>query len=608
MRRSLAFAACALLLGCTRSELSDNPDAGAEDASVDAPFDGGGPAGDTKAEKVDLLLVLDNSRNVEVAQDLFAKTLPYLFGRLVRPACVNGLGNVVAETGSPEDPCPVGEREFAPLVDVHVGVLSTSLGGHGADICSPKSPSYSEIQDDKGRLLSRSPVGDAVETYQGKGFLAWDPGQALSPPGEANEAALLSRLDQMVRGVGLGGCGFESQLESTYRFLVDPEPYETIPVIDGKAVPQGVDPILLQQRADFLRADSAVVVILVTDENDCSVREGGQYYFAGQGSAPDGTQFHLPRARSECEKDPNDPCCASCGQATPNGCSPTESDPSCQLGPHDNATDPINLRCFDQKRRFGFDFLYPVDRYVRGFTETAVTNRAGEIVPNPLFEGGRSTDLVLFTAIVGVPWQDVAVDPKDLSKGYKPWNKIDWPLLLGDPATLTPPGDPLMIESIAPRTGVSPVTGAELAPPGSPPLANPINGHERTIAQADDLQYACIYERPTFKACNSSTPDCECKVTDIDTNPLCQAPDGSYTNIQRWSKGLPGLRELAVVRGLGRQGVAASVCADVVQDPQQPTFGYKPAADAVLRSLRLLVRPIDDEAIDDEASPGGGAP
>jgi hypothetical protein len=596
MRRSLAFAACALLLGCTRSELTDDPDAGADDAGTDAPTGSdGGTTTPKKIDKVDLLLVVDNSRNVEVAQELFAQTLPYLFGRLVRPACVNGLGHVVAETDSPDDPCPVGQREFAPLRDVHVGVLSTSLGGHGADICSPMSPSYTEIQDDKGRLLARSPLGDTVATYEGKGFLAWDPGQALSPPGEADEAALLSRLDMMVHGVGQGGCGFESQLESTYRFLVDPEPYEAIPVIDGKAVPQGIDQILLQQRADFLRFDSAVVVMLVTDENDCSLREGGQYFYAAQGSSS-GSQFHLPRARSECDANQNDACCASCGQETPSGCPPTASDPSCLLGPHDNATDPINLRCFDQKRRFGFDFLYPIDRYVRGFTEPTIPNRAGEVVPNPLFTGGRPSDAVLFTAIVGVPWQDIAVDPKDLSKGYEAWNKVKWHLVLGDPTTLTPPTDPLMIESIVPRTGVQPIIGAELAPPTALPLANPINGHERVISANDDLQYACIFERPTFKACNSSTPDCECKSTDLDTNPLCQAPDGTYTNIQRWSKGLPGVRELTLVRDLGKQGVAASICADVVKDAQQPTFGYKPAADALLRSLRPLVEPSPQEA------------
>jgi hypothetical protein len=153
---------------------------------------------------------------------------------------------------------------------------------------------------------------------------------------------------------------------------------------------------------------------------------------------------------------------------------------------------------------------------------------------------------------------------------------------------------------------VNPVTGAELAPPASPPLANPINGHERTIAQVDDLQYACIYERPTFKACNASTPDCECKAADSDTNPLCQAPDGTYTNIQRWSKGLPGLRELDVVRGLGKQGVAASICAEVVHDAKQPTFGYRPAVDSVLRSLRPIMQPSDTDSTGGGGS--GGSP
>lgn len=605
MRHSLAFAACALLLGCTRSELTDLADAGS-DAPTDAPDGGdGGTTGPSRAGKVDLLFVVDNSRNVEVAQDLFARTLPYLFGRLVRPACVNGLGNVVAETDSPDDPCPVGLREFAPIDDIHVGVLSTSLGGHGADICSPASPSFTEIQDDRGHLLARSPVGGAVDTYQGQGFLAWDPGQALSPPGDANEGALLGKLDQMVRGVGLGGCGFEAPLESVYRFLVDPQPYANLPILDGKAVPQGTDDVLLQQRADFVRPDSAVVVILVTDENDCSTREGGQYFLAGQGAASNGTPFHLPRARSECANDPNDPCCASCSQKTPAGCPPSESDPTCQLGPHDTASDPINLRCFDQKRRFGLDFLYPVDRYVRAFSEPTITDNAGEVVDNPLFAGGRKEGLVLFTAIVGVPWQDIAVDPKDLSKGYEPAHEIEWSRVLGDPATQAPPSDPLMIESIAPRKGANPVTGHELAPPDAPLLANPINGHERTIAASDDLQYACIFKRPTVKACNSSTPDCECKSSDFQTNPLCQAPDGTYTNIQRWSKGLPGVRELSVVRGLGPQGVAASICAEVVQDDQKPTFGYKPAADAVLRALRPLVLPAETGEGD---GAGGGQP
>jgi len=595
MRFRLAFTVCALLAGCARSELSETRDAGS-----DGPFDAGsdadsGPPVVTKANKVDLLFVVDNSRNVEVAQDLFAKTLPYLFDRLAHPACVNGLGNVVAEAASPDDECPVGEREFAPIDDFHVGVLSTSIGGHGADICSPKSSTFNPIMDDKGHLITRDPNNAPVSTYDGKGFLAWDPGQVLSPPGDDDQAVLLGKVDQLVRGVGLGGCGFESQLESMYRFLVDPAPYQDIAIVDGKAEPQGLDAVVIQQRADFLRPDSAVVVMLVTDENDCSVRDGGQFYFALQGTTSEGNAYHLPRARSECAKDPNDPCCTSCAQTPPDGCSANASDASCQLPPFDSKGDPINLRCWDQKRRFGIDFLQPVDRYVRGFTETTVTDRNGEVVPNPLFVGGRSNDLVLFAGIVGVPWQDVAFDPKDLSKGYKQAHQIDWSLLIGDPATNTPPGDPLMIQSIEPRTGANPVTGEPLDPPDAPPLANPINGHERNIPLFDDLQYACIYDRPTFKACNASTPDCECKVPDFDTNPMCQGPDGSYTNIQRYSKGLPGTRQLAVLRDIGSQAIVASICAEVAQPADQPTFGYKPAVDAVLRSLRPRLDQSEDK-------------
>jgi hypothetical protein len=587
LRPSHALLALSLVTGgCTRSEVPLVLDAGT-DAPADVVTDAdASPPPATEASKIDLLFVVDNSRNVEVPQDLFAESLPYLFDRLTRPACVNGLGNVVAQTESPDEPCPVGLRDIAPVTDLHVGVLSTSLGGHGADVCSPKSPSFDPIMDDKGRLVARDENGANVATYDGKGFLAWDPSQSLDPPGDADLPTFLARLDKMVRGVGLGGCGFESQLESMYRFLVDPEPYAEISVVDGQAQPTGIDEVVLQQRADFLRPDSAVVVILVTDENDCSLREGGQYYLAAQASTAPGNAYHLPRARSECEADPQDPCCVSCGQKAPASCGPNESDPSCALGPHDVLTDPINLRCFDQKRRFGIDFLYPVDRYVRALRETTIPDRAGELVPSPLVTDARSSELVFFAGIVGVPWQDIALDPKALVKGYRPASQIDWSLVVGDPSTATPPADPLMIESIAPREGVHPITGEEVQPPDAPALANAINGHERDIPLADDLQYACIYPRPIFKACNETTPDCECKVSDFDTNPLCQAPDGSYTNVQRFAKSLPSVRQLLVMRDLGAQAVPASICAPDVDDPAQPTFGYRPAIDAVLRALR----------------------
>ena len=328
MLAALAASGCA---GRSLLEI-DAADAGA-DADAGVEPDDAGPPPVEDSDKVDLLLVVDNSRNLETAQALLADTIPYLLGRLVNPPCVNGLGNVVAEPPSPSSPCPLGKRDFPPLTNFHVAVISTSLGGHGADVCGPQSVTFEPPMNDAAHLLTRSLAGGVIPTYQNLGFLAWDPGQERTPPGDGDVATLGAKLVEIVRGVGRDGCGFESQLESIYRFLVDPEPPAQIVVENGLATPVGVDPIVIQQRQDFLRPDSLVAVVLVTDENDCSTREGGQYYLSNVGLGGDGQPFHLPRARSECVADPSDPCCASCGQAAPQGCPDPAFDPKCQIPP-----------------------------------------------------------------------------------------------------------------------------------------------------------------------------------------------------------------------------------------------------------------------------------
>jgi hypothetical protein len=196
--------------------------------------------------------------------------------------------------------------------------------------------------------------------------------------------------------------------------------------------------------------------------------------------------------------------------------------------------------------------------------------------------------LVLFGAVVGVPWQDIAKDPKSLATGFVPPNELDWNLLLGDPASNTPPADPLMIPSIAPRTGINPPTKSPLAPPDSPSSsANPINGHERLIPGQDDLQYACTFPRPAPKDCSAGA--CECQGDAVATNPICQQADGSYAPIERSARALPGVRELQVVQALGERAALGSVCAPIVDNPQQVTFGYRPAVDALLRTLRRRI-------------------
>ncbi len=578
----------------------------------------------TKTNKVDLLFSIDNSRSMAEKQAILALTVDDLVASLVNPTCVDAAGLAVAnQPANGSDACPAGsQRVFAPVTDLHIGIVSSSIGGHGADSCPNSDMSTKECQpgvnttnNDKGRLLSRLDQcgGTQAPTYDGKGFLAWDPGQVATPPGEkvfddAMGGGLAPTFRNMVIGVGQIGCGYESQLESIYRFLADPDPYETISAESGVAVPSGTDSVVLAQRKAFLRPDSLLAVVMLTDENDCSTKEYGQFYYVNQlrnGATP----VRMPRARQICETDPNDECCKSCGQAQGN-CpdDPTCKDPNGGLNPAtlSEFDDSINVRCWDQKRRFGIDFLYPTDRYVQAFTNPMITNRQGEVVPNPIFsdldpsDGNgtiRDAGLVVFTGIVGVPWQDIARDPTDLKKGFK--NPVEltasidatgmttWDVILGDPATGKKPLDPLMRETYEKRTGVNPITGDALVD-ATMPLANPINGHERTILP-DDLQYACIFPLlpGTERDCtDASLTMCEC-VEQNNDNPLC-SPDpnnGNAPTLQTRAKAYPGLRELAVLEGTC--GVVTSICPAQLADAAADDYGYRP----VVRNIVERIRP-----------------
>jgi len=286
--------------------------------TVDVGEGGGGGAGGDgdewpegpllKPNKIDLLLVVDNSRSMADKHELLAKATSDLVQSMTNPPCVDANGNVGQTPATPLDPCPSGEtRRHEPVADIHVGVLSSSLGGRGADTCPDVDmgpacdPNPNLTTNDKGHLVSRPDACQAftsVPTYENKGFLAWDLHQAMSPPGINDSGELATNLAAMVRGVGQVGCGHEAQLESWYRFLVDPEPYQSIAVVDGQATLSGIDAELLEQRANFLRPDSMLVILVLTDENDCSFKEGGQNYLAGQLRRDGGSVFHLPRPRS----------------------------------------------------------------------------------------------------------------------------------------------------------------------------------------------------------------------------------------------------------------------------------------------------------------------
>jgi hypothetical protein len=608
MRRALLFA---LALGLSAPACGARTGLPVPEVDIDGdPDDKKDPGPRPRADKIDLLFMIDNSASMADKQAILAEAVPDLVSRLVNPRCVDesGVASPVAPPSATAS-CPDGfNREFNAVQDIHIGIISSSLGGHGADLCSPALDGYDPTDDDRGRLIARGPFNNVIPTYQELGFLAWDPAGTKVPPGETSAGELQLGLKDMVNGVGETGCGAEASLEAWYRFLIDPDPYEEIlkedcvlgSGEDDCAVLSGVDAVLLQQRADFLRRDSLVAVIMLTDENDCSIVDGGTGYRVLQVYNEDQSDFHpTPRATSACQIDANDPCCRSCAQPSTPGCVPPGQDPECQKGPYTFNEDPPNLRCFHQKRRYGVDYLHPIERFVRGLTVKTVPDRSGALVQNPLYAPtkggpGRSPSLVFLAGIIGVPWQDVAVDPGDPDElVYKTAAEMHaegiWDRVLGDPDNGIAPADPLMIESVVPRTGVNPVTGDALAPPdATSALANPINGHEFIEQEPrDELQYACIFELPTPRDCLNATSHCDCATDDVPPEkPICQDASGAYGTTQLRAKAYPAIRQLAVLKGMGDNAIVSSICARNVTDPTRQDFGYRPALGAILDRLR----------------------
>jgi hypothetical protein len=533
-------------------------------------------------------------------------------------------------------PDSTGQPGARPIDDIHIGVVSSSLGGRGRT-CTPGTTT-NPFDDDRGELVgSLRHTGTAADgtditysTYANLGYLAWDAyGTANSPPGLNDRGALAQALQKMIWAAGEQGCGYESPLEAWYRFLVDPEPPSAIQISQSNQTEAIIDPpddALLAQRAAFLRPDSAVAIVVLSDESDSSIIDYGQGWLVAANNQA------IPRPTSQCATNPNDPCCRSCQQAGDayQACPPPASDPNCSADDGDgNGPGYIGLknnapccRTWQMKRRFGFDLLFPIQRYVNALTETVIANRAEKPVPNPLFAGGRSPSLVTMVGIVGVPWQDLANgDTLDAASPNLTLLTFDqmvaaqpnrWDVILGDPTASPPipPTDPFMFESQQARSGTNPVTGQPIVAPDSTNPRATINGHEYNVNPntLDDLQYACIFELPssmsrdcTAAAYTSSDPTtrraCDCKTSATDnvvdrSRPLCQPPTGGPAGTQQYfAEGYPGSRHLELLKRMGPRGVVGSICPKNTAGEQSASlgYGYNAVMDATVARLRTML-------------------
>jgi hypothetical protein len=597
--------------------------------------------------EIDLLFVIDNSVSMADKQAILQKAVPQMVSRLVDPQCENASTGQTEDAVDGECPTPGFKREFQPVDDIHIGVISSSLGGHGSPACKRGLIENGILQnrDDGGRLIPS--VRDGVPDPDGQGFLAWNGAGQDSGQLEADFAA-------HVAAAGERGCGLEAPLEAWYRFLIDPQPpeeiilndeLESVMKTDALGAPL-LDQTVLAQRQAFLRPQGLVAIVVLTDENDCSVMDGGvQYGGAKYGWLVADIGLPMQAATSMCDSNPNDECCLSCRQVAD---APAHCDVSACVGSPELELqkDRSNVRCFQNRRRFGLDLLYPTDRYVNALSKGEIMDdRTGVLVPNPLLRGfgetqgvHRPADLVFFAGIVGIPWQDVATDESLVDETVMKYRTAQelvekddalgganrWEVILGQPnlpahsancpgdpgcgVAPTPPLDPFMIESIQPRQAGArnPISGDMIVEINTThPFANGINGHEANHsvidprlqggqAANDDLQYACIFPLEIPKEdCTAEDVSCDCGTEPLRQSPLCQPPSGGPAGTtQYFGKAYPGTRILQVLRDFGENSIVGSICPKITDssNPKNPNFGYNPAVQAIVDRLTDKLR------------------
>lgn len=509
------------------------PDVTPPDTDVDAPVDDADAPGDVRVDaepvvppthtgivdKVDLLFVVDNSLDMAETQKQFAKQIEAVLAQFTETQSDPGSGKAVA-----------------PVRDLHVAVITSSIGSLGTSVCNPAVTGNTH-EDDRGRLLPR----EKECGLEAGAVIRWTP-----DTGDAGAITSLvaARAACVIESARNEGCGYESTLEATYRFLVDPAPPLELKAscragasgdaCSGEVVANGIDIELLKQRAAFLRPDSVVAVVMLTGEDDASFRgEGSNWLPLATGAG------RMPRGFGACKAVPDGiQGLPVADLRTLYGCTSCiidNKDAACEVPWSAPDPDARNLRAFANVQRFGFDFLWPTSRYVEAFTRAQVPGANGSSYPNPLFVSGkRALDMVVVAGVVGVVPSLVG----DAKGNPRPAGQIDWEKILSPDRSKR---DPHMIESITPRAGLPLFAGDR--------TVDPVHGGERSIPGHDDLQHACIRAVPEHGngACDGSAAGLE---------PICSA-SGRATH----TAAKPALRILSTLRGLGARGHVASVCA-----------------------------------------------
>ena len=167
---------------------------------------------------LDVLFVIDNSASTMDKQTLFAQNFPALAAQL--------------------DLSPNGRP------NLHLGVVSTTVGTGSIDVgasCTTQAPLDDGLLQNTPRISGcTGPTGRFISDIRN------DQGGRTT-----NYSGSLPDVFTCIAELGANGCGFEQPLEAMKRAL------------DGSRA----------ENAGFLRSDADLAVVILTDEDDCSVAD-----------------------------------------------------------------------------------------------------------------------------------------------------------------------------------------------------------------------------------------------------------------------------------------------------------------------------------------------
>ncbi|MBW2463091.1 MAG: hypothetical protein JRH11_15685 [Deltaproteobacteria bacterium] len=236
---ALVASVCLSLSGCFLSHRTSS-DPGTDGAvpidagCVNLVYEDGGPS---VVESVDLLLMVDNSNSMNEEQASLAVALPNLIRGIIS-------GDVDLD----------GDVDFAPVGSLHLGVVTSDMGTGGVGVPTCNEPNFG----DDGVLRTRSGSDDRDCAGSFPTFLEFDPRDEVTVEEFAARAACVTTA-------GIGGCGFEQQLDAVLKAVT--------PSRSPVGFAMGTSGHSDGANSGFLRDDSILVVLVVTDENDCSARD-----------------------------------------------------------------------------------------------------------------------------------------------------------------------------------------------------------------------------------------------------------------------------------------------------------------------------------------------